>query len=199
MIGALIKSGLAGGLSVFFWGAISWMVLPWHNATLLKFNEEAAVAKVIEQNTLSSGIYVLPNPHRPSPKSASPTFTPEERDKALALALEDMKRGPVVFMSVLREGSDPQMTSQMLGNFLINCIAATLFALILLQASISGYWKRVQFLVLIAMTGGVISHLPHWIWWGFSASYTAGAIADIGIAWFLAGLLIARFTNLESD
>ena len=190
MVGALLKGGIAGGVLVFFWGAFSWMVLPWHNATLLKFQDEAAVTQVVESATLGSGIYVLPNSH-----SGTGSLSAEERAAVMSEAQERMKRGPLVFMSVMREGADPEMKSQLLSNLIVNVLAAALFTWLLLQASIANYWRRVVFVVVAALTAGLICHMPHWIWWGFSNSYTAVAIADLMVTWFLAGLLMARFAK----
>ena len=37
MTTTLVKGTVLGGLALFLWGAVSWMVLPWHQATLLPF------------------------------------------------------------------------------------------------------------------------------------------------------------------
>jgi len=64
MVKKLLLGTVLGGLIVFAWGAISWMVLPWHAATLQAFTNEAAVSKVIQANAPQPGVYFLPNPHR---------------------------------------------------------------------------------------------------------------------------------------
>lgn len=47
---SLILGGLLGGLPLFVWGSISWMVLPWHLMTLEKFKDEATVAQALSTN-----------------------------------------------------------------------------------------------------------------------------------------------------
>ena len=32
-----IKAGILGGIIVFMWGMVSWMVLPWHTSTIVSF------------------------------------------------------------------------------------------------------------------------------------------------------------------
>ena len=55
----LLAGTVLGGLTVFVWGTISWMALPWHHHTLKTFTNEAAVAQVVSQNAPSSGTYLL--------------------------------------------------------------------------------------------------------------------------------------------
>ena len=50
MIRALIKGGIFGGIILFVWGFISWVVLPWHTITLNKFKDEAAVEQALTAN-----------------------------------------------------------------------------------------------------------------------------------------------------
>jgi hypothetical protein len=56
MIGKLTKCAIAGGIIVFLWGTISWM-LPWNQHYLHEFKNEKAVVKVIRANATGSGIY----------------------------------------------------------------------------------------------------------------------------------------------
>ncbi len=41
------KGAIAGGLVVFAWGAISWMVLPFHEKTIHTFGDQASVVNVL--------------------------------------------------------------------------------------------------------------------------------------------------------
>ena len=43
MMKRLFWGTVLGGLVVFGWGAISWMVLPWHASTLRAFNVDLVV------------------------------------------------------------------------------------------------------------------------------------------------------------
>lgn len=55
----LVLGTLLGGLITFSWGAFSWMVLPWHKATLRNFTNEHWVASAIRDNAPESGVYFL--------------------------------------------------------------------------------------------------------------------------------------------
>src|SRR5437867_7468408 len=67
MLKSLSLGGLIGGMVLFAWGVVSWMLLPWHLATLEKFKDEAKVAQALTANATKSGVYLLPNVHKHEP------------------------------------------------------------------------------------------------------------------------------------
>src|SRR5207247_11435356 len=73
-------------------------------------------------------------------------------------------------------------------------VSSFLATSLLMNTTLPGYWPRVGFLVVLALTAVVICHVPDWNWWGFSAGYTAVAFADLLIGWTLAGLAIVKVT-----
>ena len=58
----LLLAALAGGAALFVWGAVSWMLLPWHNASYSEVADEDELARVIEKQAPASGIYGIPAP-----------------------------------------------------------------------------------------------------------------------------------------
>ena len=44
------KAGILGGLILFVWSMISWMVIPWHTKTLHSFTSETAITQSIQAN-----------------------------------------------------------------------------------------------------------------------------------------------------
>lgn len=56
----ILVGGLLGGLAVYAWGFISWMVLPWHEATLHEMPAGAHVVATLGAENLASGIYMYP-------------------------------------------------------------------------------------------------------------------------------------------
>jgi hypothetical protein len=183
---SLALGGLLGGLVLFAWGAFSYMVLPWHAMTLNKFKDEGAVARALTANAGDSGMYLLPNPHRQDPG------LPESQRKAAEEG--DMKRmmeGPFMFASVSLPGTR-EMGPALLFNVIGNIVSATLVTWLLLQTVPVPYWRRVGFVVVLALATSVIAHYPSWIWWRFSESFTLVEFADLLIGWSLAGLVIAK-------
>jgi hypothetical protein len=188
----LLRGSVGGGIILFLWGALSWTLLPWHTATFEKFVDEEMVAIVLGSNANDSGVYLLPNLH---PQDTDAT-SPEQQSKAEADAKQRMKLGPFVFASIKLDGADPEMGAALWQTFAVDLIAALLATWLLAWTSGLGYWQRVLFVTAIGVTGGIIGHAPNWIWWQFPTGYTAAAMADALLAWFLAGLVIARWVGL---
>jgi hypothetical protein len=188
---SLALGGILGGLVLFVWGTVSWMVLPWHLMTLQKFTDEAAVAGILSLTAPQAGVYILPNPHK-----HDPGLTQEQKKAAEEEGHRRMMRGPFMFASVSLSGVR-DLKSALVTSLLGNILAALLATWLLLKTSGLGYLGRAGFLVLVAMTAAVIDYLPNWTWWTFSTSYTAVAFADLLIGWLLAGLVMAKVVGSD--
>ena len=157
---------------LFVWGFVSWAILPWHNAVANKFADESAVASVLRENAPHAGVYYLP------------------------FAQEDLKPGALfAFANVLPEGVETGMGGMMGLALLGQAVSALLVRLLLCRTANLDYWGRVRFVALAGVAIGFVSHFPYWNWFGFSTSYTLVIILDTLIAWFLAGLVLARFAG----
>ncbi len=171
----LLLGSLLAGLVLFAWGAVSWMVLPWHNATFETLDDPQAVetaANGLKSFFKKPGIYLFP----------SPTETTKER----------LEEGPFAFISIVPEGINRNIAVEMVSTLANNIIAALLIGLLLLKTSGLNYWQRVGFVVGIVLVASLLCHIPYWNWWKFSVGYTAVTIADLLIAWFLGGLVLAK-------
>ncbi len=186
MMKSLVLGGVLGGLVLFAWGSFSYMVLPWHPMSLNKFKDEDAVTRALTANAAGSGMYILPNPHR-----QDQGLSESQRQAAREDSLTRMTNGPFLFASVSLAGSR-EMGAALLLTLLGNVVAATLVAWLLAQTAPASYWRRVGFVVSIALVTAVVVHYPSWIWWRFSADYTLVESADALVGWFWAGLAIAR-------
>jgi len=186
MTKSLVLGGLLGGLVLFFWGAFSYMVLPWHAMTLNQFKDESAVAQALGANAGESGIYILPNPHR-----QDPSLSEAQRKAAEEDGLTRMMQGPFMFASVSLAGTR-EMGPALLLNVIGNIVSALLVTWLLLRTAPATYRRRVGMIVLIALAAAVMAHYPSWIWWRFSTRFTLVESADLLIGWLLAGLVIAK-------
>jgi hypothetical protein len=186
---SLLLGGILGGLVVFVWGVISYLILPWHTAVLNKFTDEAAVTQALGAHAATSGMYILPNPHK-----HDPALTNAQRQTAEEDGMKRMMSGPFMFASVSLPGAR-DMGQAMGLNVLGNILSAVLVTWLLLQGSIRSYWSRVGFVVVVAFTTCTIAYVPYWIWWTFSTSFTLVEFADHVIGWFLVGLVLAKFAT----
>ncbi len=184
MAKSLVLGALLGGLVAFAWSTVSWMMLPWHETTMLNFQDEDAVVRAIVDNAPASGVYFAPG-------GAGKGLTREQADAANQAAMEKMKQGPIVFATVQRRGM-ASMAGPMVAQFLILAVAALLVTWLVLKTRGLDYWGKVQFVTVASLAAGVVRDLPNWNWWGFSTGYTLVQIADVVVTGFIAGLVIAR-------
>ena len=186
MVKKVILGGVLGGLVMFLWGAISWMVMPWHDLTIATFAEESAVAETILMHAPQDGVYLLPNARQQDPR-----LSPEEKAQALAGAKERTRTGPFIFMSVARDGTDPDDPMLFVRSLVIQILGATLITMLLVQTRGLRYWCRVGFVETAGIVVAIFATLPMWNWWQFPLPYTLVNFADFVIAAIFAGLVIA--------
>lgn len=173
-MGRYIKAGIVGGIVIFIWSMVSWMVLPWHMATVHSFKDEKAVTQMLEANALKPGIYYSPA------WNSTQTVNPESV--------------PTVFAAIQFNGKT-SMTTPMIISLLTQIVAAIFVAWLLGRTRGLNYFSRVSFVVIFALAAGIVSEVPYWNWFGFDVQYILVAIADLLIGWFFAGLVLAKMVR----
>ena len=159
---SLIKAAIAGGIAMFIWMTISWTVLPWHRMTFSTFHHPEKVAEVLKENAPQGGIF-----HG------------------------DCLQKPCYFVAVGTEAKI-DMTMPMVKSLIEKLIAAFIGAWLLFQTKGMSYRRRVGFVTILGLLAGITAIVPFWTWWSFPCGYTLVTIADITIAWFFAGLIMAK-------
>ncbi|MGI8602520.1 MAG: hypothetical protein ACR2OZ_05925 [Verrucomicrobiales bacterium] len=178
-----VKPALLAAVAVFIWSFISWSVLPWHQATLAPFANDAPVAQAIKANaTAGTRIYFLPGMRRPDGAHVDKKIWEEA-----------VERGPV-FMGVVRPGPSPRgMILRLLCSFLIQFVGTLVLAWILQHCPKQTYQGRVGVCAAAGFFAGVVAWLPPWNWWDFPFSYVLVGLLDLFIGGIAAGLVLARF------
>lgn len=182
----LIRSAVLGGIIVFLWGLVSWMILPWHQASIKQFQNEERVAQVIRENAFERGIYLLPNMFTYDSKQVSDVAQQRVRESR-----ERVARGPVMFASINPLGVNPNMAGSFFISVIINIVGAYLISWIVSLIK-TDYWGRVKLITLMGFIIGFLGLLPAWNWWNFSFGYVAVGMMDLLIGWFLAGMMISK-------
>ena len=185
----LVFGTVLGGIILFVWSAIAWMLIPWPGDPLRSFTNEDAVAQVITANAPRSGNYLLPN----MPKR-TPGMT-DQQYQAASKAMEDrMSRGPFVFAAVRLEpfGS---MAKPLVIQFLTQLVLALIATLLLSQTTGLSYTGRIGFVTAIGVIIFVGGHVDEWTWWSFSNAYMLMEFGALVIGWFLASLIMAKFVT----
>ena len=192
MVKQLALAAILGGIVLFFWSAIAWMLIPWPGEPLRSFTNDDAVIAAIKANAPKSGNYLLPNEVK-----RAPGMTDEQFKAAQQAAMEKMSRGPVVFAAIRLEpfGS---MAKPLVIKFVALLVVALLASVLLAQTSGLSYLTRVLLLTIIGLIifGG--ANVDEWSWWGFSNAYTAMQLGVQVIGWFLAGLVMSIFVRGKS-
>ncbi|MCB0417458.1 MAG: hypothetical protein H6617_06965 [Bdellovibrionaceae bacterium] len=183
----LTLGGITGGVIYFIWSFFSWVVLPWHLATMEKFSDEDLVAGALRANAPKKGIYILPNVHKGN------EGTEKEYDRVAQEAAKNrMRTGPFAFAAITPNGVEPEMGSTMLLSFAVQILGAILLTFLLLHTNGLSYRKKVLFVAITAVAASVLCQWPYWVWWGFGTAYTFVSFLDLVIGWTLAGLAIAK-------
>lgn len=175
----VITAAILGGVTVFIWSMISWMVLPWHGPTFNQFTDETTVTQTLNANTGKSGIYLLPY---------ESDFSIEAKEGFD----NKYKTGPLAFVAFSKEGGDPTMKPQLVMSLITQLVAALIIAMLLSGASGLSYGCRLLFVTGAGLLAGILGYIPNYVWWHFPIDYILVGIADQIIAWFFAGLIMAK-------
>ena len=186
MTSAIIKGGLLGGLIAFVWSAISWMVLPWHTSSMHNFTNEDAVIQVLQENAPEPGVYSIPGVQNTGK-------TPEEKKACEEGMMKRMETGPFLYTSYRTEGMSAMWTPYLF-QFIAQIVAGMFITWLVLKLAGHTYMGRVMAVAMIVLIGGLLYELPMSFFWHFPAGHTIVNIVDLLVGWFLAGLVIAKFT-----
>ena len=186
MMKSLVLGALLGGLVAFAWSFVSWMVLPWHNPGMISFGNETAVARVLMDNATTSGMYILPG----VPAGYAKMQGAEK--KAAEEAMEQRAKTMPFFYGVVLRRADFDMGKQMAVSVVFDILAALLVTMLVMRTGGMTYAGRVMFIVTVALAAAVMCVLPNWVWWHYPTTVVVVGMADVVIAWLLAGLVIAK-------
>lgn len=171
----LVRAALIGGVILFVWGFISWMVLPWHRMQYHRFKDERQVQQVIKQNAPEAGVYVLPH------------CCNQDKEELSSLKNEGPVLYGVVRMTGYHMGAKPLIIS-----LITQILGAAVIAWMLMQTKYKEYKDKVFFVTVAGFLVGLLGLVPGWNWWGFPMSYTLVMWLDLVIGWFLAGLAMGK-------
>ncbi len=167
----LLKAAIFGGIVAFVWGVFSWMVLPWHHMTMHHFANEMQVTSAIQQNAPVSGMYEFSTPCGQGQVS------------------------PYGMVSVNLQGMCHNMAGAMAAMLATQIVGAFFAAWLLSKTKGLEFLQKAFFVAGAALFAGIVAKLPGAIFMGQHASFTVVCMLDLVIAWFLAGLAIAKVTK----
>ena len=171
----LIRCSIVGGIIVYLWFMISWMILPLHKMSMNTFSNPSEVTSCILRSAPKDGIYVIPK-------------WDQDQEK------EKRASEPLIFVNVVRV-ADKNMTRSMVIGLITDLIGAFLITYLLLRAKAMKYWRRVGFVTVVESAIAFLGTVPAWNWWQFPMAWSILECFDIVIAWFLGGLVIAKLAK----
>ena len=186
MSARFILAGVLAGVAMFMWGAISHMMLPWHEATMNTFRDEDLVAEVLMKEAPVSGIYVAP-----MAGMLDEGITAEEQESRMNEAWDKGAKGPNIFMSFHREGKDG-MAMPMILDFAVLVLMSFLMLWLLAAAPNLTFVGKVLFVTIAGSVGIALVQLEQWIWWSFTSGYALVNIVDSAIRWAVGGMVLAK-------
>jgi hypothetical protein len=187
----LLAGTVLGGLGLFLWNAISWMMLPWHHAVYGRLINEDEVGAIVAKNCVDDGVYGVP---------AAPMYQPS-MDKAARAAVDQaahdkLRAGPLLTIVFQRRGYSsiaPKLWLAVVTGMICAFIFTTLILLVASRGQFD-FWSRVLVVSLGALGALVATRLPDWNWHGYSPSFVLVQIVDTAIGSALIGVIVAAVT-----
>ncbi len=179
-------AGLVGGVILFIWSFMAWVILPINEPHLHQIANEDAVISTLQSQLTDHGVYAL----RKGPGMSG--------DKAsMDMWQEKMRQGPTGLIIYNPQGTDPMMSSQMIIGFILDILSAGFIAWFLSRSTAltAPYFTRVMYCAMFGLFVSVFTHLMNWNWMGFPADFTHGLILDGILGCLLAGLGIGAIVK----
>jgi hypothetical protein len=164
-------------LALFVWGAVFWMS-PLPYGLFGKTADDGAAGQALLRHFPDSATYVLPG-----------MYNPPDRLEALT------KAGPIATVHIRRAGSDTMSPATLGLGFMHELAVVTLLAILLhrVRESLPVYRSRVKFVTAAGVASAAFGNLAMPIWWQHPwPFYLINSVYEV-VAWFLVGLVLARF------
>ena len=166
---------LLGSVILFFWGFVGHVLIGLYDPVFHHFEDEAAVASVLEANARGAGIHYLP---------AEPA-----RDGTQAEAL----------INYVPAGQRSGFGAMVGRDLFIGAVAVFVVITLLGGGRGGGYVRSVGRFALAGFALGFVVHAYLWNWFDFPALYFGLSVLDHVIGWTLAGLALSPLLQLRND
>ena len=180
-----VLGGILGGAVMYFWGALSHMLLPIGELGLRTARPEAETALIaaLQEAMPEPALYLIPG------SDPAQAMTPEAQEAWLA----KLAAGPTALVA-WNPGPGTAIGPRPLAIELLSNLAACLIGAWTLTRLAPGtpYLHRVGVVVLFGLFAVVSIQVSYWTWYSFPGEYLAGQLVDQLVGCTLAGVVIAR-------
>jgi len=178
----VIIGGIAGGIILFMWGFLSWVVLDLHSETILEHEGTMALIENGKDVLPHEGVYYFP----PRPSNREDTA-------AMEVWMEAHRQGPVGMIFWQPVGDEPMSVTNLAQGLLLEIgmvmLAGVLLALAL--PSLPTYGNRLLFVTGLGLFVVLAARMSDWVFMGFPTRYTASIALGGVVSWVLVGLVLA--------
>lgn len=184
----IMMSGIVGGIILWVWGFLAWVVLPIHVGSMRAVPDDAAVVENLTRSLPSKGVYVIP-----WMPAETADLAPEQLETEMNTYSEKLRAGPLAMIFYDPAGKDPFMAEQMIVGLFIFIITAGIVGWFLSRstAAAGSYLSGVIYCGMIGVLVAIGTHLSDWNWMGYPFDWSSALMLDSVVGWLLAGLGIA--------
>jgi hypothetical protein len=185
----IIIGGVAAGVAMFIWGAVSHMVLGMEESAIKEIPDEEQVLGVLKSEIKEPGFYFFPG-------MGPPATSKEQKAEAMKKWTEKYQAGPRGIMIYRPDGAQAMSPTQLSLQFAAETLAALVAAIVLAQAvGLKSYGGRVGLVTLLGLLPFFMVNFPYWNWYGFPTNYTLIELADKLLRLFVGGLVLAAIVR----
>lgn len=186
MVRAII-SGLVGGILMFGWGCVSWLVLDLHVSTLDSFPNEKAVVAALRAHVPESGLYWFPKMSR------------EGNAEEIARESERYREGATGMLLYHAEGMETVTGTMILRGLGLHVVAALIASWMvwLTRASANTVFKRLGLALLLGLFVVATTDLTLWNWLRYPTDYSFVNAVGHMVGILLMGIPIAVMVKEE--
>jgi hypothetical protein len=178
----IFLAGVAGGLALFIWSAVSHMVLPLGEVGVKSLPD--TVVSAMTASLTAGGFYFFPG------------MAPSAQDDPEAMAAwtrryEEGPRGILVYWPGSTKAFAPMLfVRELLSNIAVGLLLAWL-------AVRAGLTTRARWVavVVVGFAAAIETNFSQWNWYGFPNDYTMAQMTDVVVGYAIMGAVIAALTR----
>ena len=184
-----IIATIVGGLIIYIWSVLAWLVLPAHTHTFSYAPKQDTILNTLHSSLPGPGAYMMPTADNRNVGMFDSKYrqaAEENRQKMMG------KPYAMVFYGMSKEGMDPM---QYLIGILLDLVAVAFAVTIFVMAKdkLNTFFQRWWLFIVIGLIVSCNTYLIEWNWMGFPWHYTATMLVDVIMEWGLCGAWVAWY------
>ena len=182
----LLIGSLVGAVIYFFWGFISWAVLPIHLHTVSYTPAQDTLLQIMADAHMTDGAYSMPMADNRNVSGFDSKYR-EETERVM----KESKGKPMASIYYLEDGYKMNIPR----GFLFDFIAVLAACIILVPAfsTTNSFFQRWWFTLLIGLIVSVCGPLVNYNWMSMPWNFTVDMVFDYLLSWGVTGVWLAWY------